>query len=114
MLLRILVLIILISFSSFADKVDLGMDIDVATKALAKHGYEDNGGLAMVAIEGFKLKFFNLGGNTLILRYSEKTRKLVSMSYHLSTDAPKATQKTFDLEVKSFDLKAKELRIKLK
>jgi hypothetical protein len=90
-----------------------GNDIREARKAMAEAGYKETG-LAMLATKAdTDLQMWSVGEGVLILTYSTKDNKVLGMSYFLCDERPKATRRTFDLDVKEFDPKTRELRITL-
>ena len=97
-----------------ADAVTSGMAIADANVAMQKAGYEDNGGLAMVAAKGQELQFWNVGEGTLIANYSKASQKIIALSYWFSDGRAKADRKTFDFHVTSFDPETGTMTIRIK
>ncbi len=86
-----------------AIQIDSGISFNEAKEAMRKAGYKETM-LAMEAIDrNNRLTMWTVGEGVLIVTYSIKTKKVVGISYWLSDERPKATRKTFDIEVKSFD-----------
>lgn len=90
-----------------------GNDIGEAVKAMAESGYKETGLDLLATKVDTDLRMWAVGEGVLILAYSNKDKKVHGMSYYLCDERPKATRKTFDLIVKEFDPKTRELKITL-
>jgi hypothetical protein len=75
-------------------------------------GYLETG-LDMTPGNGTDLKMWTVGEGVLIFAFSQKDRKVVSISYFLCDERPKALRKTFELSVTEFDPKTREMQVKL-
>ena len=96
-----------------AKTIRLGHDIDDVTRVMAESGFNETG-LDMIATKAdTDLKMWSVGEGVLILTYSTKDKKVLGMSYFLCDERPKATRKTFHLNVREFDPKTRELKIVL-
>jgi hypothetical protein len=88
-----------------------GSDIGAVSTSMAASGYKETG-LDMLAMQkDAVLKFWSVGQGVLIAVYSTANKKVLSLSYSLSDERPKATRRTFDLVVKEFDPKSGEMKI---
>lgn len=88
-----------------------GSDIGAVSTSMAASGYKETG-LDMLAMQkDADLKFWSVGQGVLIAVYSTANKKVLSLSYSLSDERPKATRRTFDLVVKEFDPKSGEMKI---
>jgi hypothetical protein len=85
--------------------------IEVVAKLMKDSGYLETG-LDMSPGKGTELKMWTVGEGVLIFAFSQKDRKVVSISYFLCDERPKASRKTFEFSVTEFDPKTGEMRIK--
>jgi hypothetical protein len=86
--------------------------IEAVAKLMKDAGYLETA-LDMVSGEGTELKMWAVGEGVLIFTFSQKTRKVTSISYYLCDERPKALRKTFEFSVTEFDPKTREMKIKL-
>jgi len=94
-----------------AGLIVFGIDIGTASKSMAASGYKETG-LAMLAMQkDTDLKFWSVGEGVLIAVYSTTNKKVLSLTYSLSDERPKATRKTFGLAVREFDPRNGEMKI---
>jgi hypothetical protein len=101
--------------SSSAEVITNGVAISDAHKAMIAAGYKQTG-LDMIARNHLKeeLQFWDVDQGVLIVAYSTVSKRIVGLTFFLSDERPKATRKTFDLEVGSFDTTTGVMTIKMK
>lgn len=102
----------LFSASASAAGITKEMTISEASKAMKAAGYTETGLDMLAPLANESLQFWSVDQGVLILRYSKTSNQIVSLSFHLSDERPKATRKTFDFPVTSFDTTSGSLTIK--
>lgn len=85
-----------------AEVLTNGLSMTVASNAMQKAGYKKTG-LEMVPHPGEVLEFWQIGDGVLIASYSETPQKIVGLAFWFADERPKATRRTFELDVASFD-----------
>ena len=100
--------------SSQAAEISIGTDIAQTTSAMKEAGYSSTGLDMGSADRDTQLAFWSVEEGVLIVGYSLKTKKVIGVSYWLSDERPKATRKTFDMEVKSFDTETGVMTVQTK
>ena len=112
---RILPLLVagfLIEASASAAVIAKGVWASQARDAMKAADYTETGLDMLAPNANEELEFWSLDQGVLIVRYSRASNQIVSLSFHLSDERPKATRKTFDFEVASFDTTSGLLTIK--
>jgi hypothetical protein len=90
-----------------------GSNIEVASKSMAASGYRETGLDMLPAKKETELKFWSVAEGVLIAVYSTTDKKVLSLSYWLCDERPKATRKEFELMVNEFDPQSGEMKIHL-
>jgi hypothetical protein len=105
----------LVCASSSAEVITNGLAVSDARKAMVAAGYKQTG-LDMIARNHPKedLQFWGVDQGVLIVAYSTASQRIVGLTFFLCDERPKATRKTFDLEVASFDTTTGVMAIKMK
>jgi len=102
----------LFSASASAAVITKEMTISEAYKAMKAAGWIETGLDMLAPLVNESLQSWSVDQGVLILRYSTTSNQIVSLSFHVSDERPKATRKTFDFEVTSFDTTSGLLTIK--
>ena len=109
---------ILISFilvaSTQAAQLTTGTDISEATQAMKEAGYSKSGLDMGSRNRDHRLAYWSVDEGILIVVYSLKTKSIIGISYWFSDERPKASRKTFQLDVKNFDTKTGAMVIQTK
>ncbi len=108
-------LAILLRASSSAEVITNGLAISDARKGMVAAGYKQTG-LDMIARNHpmEDLQFWGVDQGVLIVAYSTASQRIVGLTFSLCDERPKATRKSFDLEVASFHTTTGVMTIKMK
>ncbi len=100
--------------ASLGAVVSEGVAFEDVNKAMSEAGYIESG-LDMGSTDPKnRLAFWSVDDGVLIVIYSSETKKVISVSYWLSDERPKATRQTFEMAVKSFDTDSGVMTIQTK
>ena len=89
---------------SQAAVVKEGADFNDVSKAMAECGYSESGlQMGGAGERTDRFAFWSVDEGILIVLYSLESKRVLSVSYWLRDERPKATSKTFQMRVTSFD-----------
>jgi hypothetical protein len=100
---HLLLLFVLICASASADIITNGVAIDSARRALRAAGHRETALDMLPSSTTEQLEFWNVGQGVLIISFSKASGSISGLQFLVSDERPKATRKTFDFEVMSFD-----------